>query len=210
MAGNVIITGVNNVASLTALQNSAVDLSDVAAVNAGLLHGSATLNSSLENRASGELRALAGDWVRFEDSGNINAGEINNFGGQIDFAQDMTNESGGFIDGRGQFVADGGWTNKGLMAFSGTTDILGDVVNDVGGQIITLGGTTTTIFDDLEHNGQEIRIGVGSRTVVFGQASAAGAYNDVGIVEFVHVFSPGNSPGMVSFGGDGNYLHHTD
>ena len=202
LAGNLNHAGYTNVATLTALQNSTVDLTDVTLTNSGVLYGDASFGNTLINIADGEVETMAGERMRFGGAGNTNAGELNNFGGQIRFDQDLTNAADGFIGGRGQFVADGGWINQGVMAFSGTTDILGDVVNDVGGQIITLGGTTTTIFDDLSHNGQEIRTGVGSRTVVFGQASGAGAYNDVGIVEFVHVFSPGNSPGAVSFGGD--------
>ena len=48
MAGDVIITGVNDVASLTVLQNPLVELNEVAAVNEGLLYGSAILKSSLD------------------------------------------------------------------------------------------------------------------------------------------------------------------
>jgi hypothetical protein len=114
----------------------------------------------------------------------------------------MTNANNGFIGGRGQFVADGGWTNQGVMAFSGTTDILGDINIEAGGEIITLGGATTTIFDGLLHNGLQIRTGEGSRTVVFGTVGGVGAYTDVGLVEFVDGFSPGSSPAEVSFGGD--------
>jgi T5SS/PEP-CTERM-associated repeat protein len=202
LAGNVTITGVNNVASLTALQNSVVDLNDVVAVNEGLLHGSAILNSSLANQVNGEVETMAGARMQFRGAGNTSAGELNNFGGQIRFDQDMINESSGFIGGRGQFVADGGWTNSGLMAFSGTTDILGDVVNDTGGQIVTSGGATTTIFDDLEHNGAEIRTSAGSRTVIFGAASGSGAYTGSGDVFFEGDLRPGNSPGQVSFGGN--------
>jgi len=89
-----------------------------------------------------------------------------------------------------------------LMAFSGTTDILGDVVNDTGGQIVTSGGATTTIFDDLEHNGAEIRTSSDSRTVIFGQASGAGPYTGDGTVYFEGDLRPGSSPGQVGFGGN--------
>ncbi len=202
MAGNVVITGVHDVASLTALQNPAVDLSEVAAANEGLLHGSAILTSSLANQASGELRTTSSDWVRFEGLDNTNAGEINNFGGQVDFSRDMTNQSGGFVGGRGQFVADGGWTNAGVMFFTGTTDLLGDVVNDSGGQIVTSGFATTTFYDDLVHNGAEIRTSAGSSTVIAGSATGTGAYTGTGTVFFEGDLRPGSSPGQVSFGGN--------
>ena len=112
------------------------------------------------------------------------------------------NQAGGFIGGRGEFIANGGWTNQGVMAFSaGTADILGDVVNDTGGQIVTSGGATTTIFDDVEHNGDEIRTSSDSRTVIFGQASGAGPYTGDGTVYFEGDLRPGNSPSTVSFDG---------
>jgi len=203
MAGNVLLTGVNDVALLTALQNSAADLNDVVADNSGLLHGSAALTSSLNNRAVGELRLLAGDWVRFAGSGNLNAGEINNFGGLVDFSQDLTNQSGGFIGGRGQFIADGGWTNRGVLAFAGTTDLLGDVDNQAGGQVVTSGGATTTFYDDVINNsGAEISTGSGSHTVIFGAASGDGNYTGAGTVHLEGDLRPGSSPAAVSFGGN--------
>ena len=203
LAGNVLLTGVNNVALLTALQNSAADLNDVVADNSGLLHGSAALTSSLNNRAVGELRLLAGDWVRFAGSGNLNAGEINNFGGLVDFSQDLTNQSGGFIGGLGQFIADGGWTNRGVLAFAGTTDLLGDVDNQAGGQVVTSGGATTTFYDDVINNsGAEISTGSGSHTVIFGAASGDGNYTGAGTVHLEGDLRPGSSPAAVSFGGN--------
>ncbi len=202
LAGAVNVSGVNDLASLGALQNPATVLTDVAARNSGLLHGSAILSSALDNQSIGELRTLTGQWARFEGAGNTNSGEINNFGGLVDFGKDMTNTSSGFIGGRGQFVADGGWTNEGVMAFSGTTDILGDVINNGGGQIVTSGGTTTTFFDDVLHNGTEIRTSAGSSTVIFGEASGAGAYTGAGTVFFEGDLRPGNSPDIVSFEGD--------
>ncbi|MBI83233.1 MAG: hypothetical protein CMJ81_08565 [Planctomycetaceae bacterium] len=203
LAGNVPLTGLNDVALLTALQNSAADLNDVAADNSGILHGSATLTSSLNNRADGEVRLLPGKWVRIEGTGNLNSGEINNFGGLVDFSQNLTNKSGGFIGGRGQFIADGGWTNQGVMAFVGTTDILGDLDNQSGGQVVSSGGVMTTFYDDVINNtGAEIRTGSGSHTVIFGAASGDGAYTGTGTVHLEGDLRPGNSPAAVSFGGD--------
>lgn len=53
--------------------------------------------------------------MRFAGSAT-NAGEINNFGGLYRFDGGVTNESSGFVSGRGQFIADGGWTNNGVKA----------------------------------------------------------------------------------------------
>ncbi len=203
LAGNVPLTGVKDVALLTSLQNSAADLNNVVADNSGLLHGSATLTSSLNNWSTGEVRLLTGNWMRIEGSLNLNTGEINNFGGMVEFSQDLTNQSGGFIGGRGQFIADDGWTNQGVMAFAGTTDILGDINNQAGGQIVTSGGATTTIYDDVINNtGAEINTGSGSHTVIFGAASGEGNYTGAGTVHLEGDLQPGNSPAMISFGGD--------
>ena len=203
LAGNVLLTGVNDVALLTAMQNSAADLNDVVADNSELLHGSATLTSSLNNRSGGELRLLPGNWMRFEGTGSLNSGEINNFGGMVEFPPGLINQSGGFISGRGQFIADGGWTNQGVMAFTGTTDILGDINNQAGGQIVTSGGATTTIYDDVINNtGAEINTGSGGHTVIFGAASGEGNYTGAGTVHLEGDLQPGSSPAMISFGGD--------
>ncbi len=170
--------------------------------NNGLVIGDGTIESNFTNSASGEVRLSSNQSLNLTGATNINAGEINNFGGLVEFEQGITNEASGFVGGRGQFVADGGWTNNGVMAFSGTTDVLGDIINDSGGQIVTSGGATTTIFDDLVHNGTEIRTSAGSNTVVFGAASGAGPYTGTGTVFFEGDLRPGNSPGVVDFAGD--------
>ena len=134
----------------------------------GTHDGGSSLENALLNTTAGEVEVVAGERMRFGGSGNTNAGEINNFGGVLRFDQDLANNAGGFIGGRGQFIADGGWTNSGLMFFTGTTDLLGDVVNGAGGQIVTSGFTTTTFYDDVIHNGTEIRTSAGSTTVLGG------------------------------------------
>jgi T5SS/PEP-CTERM-associated repeat protein len=134
---------------------------------------------------------------------NTSTGEINHFGGELLFSGEVTNESGGFIGGRGRFIAEGGWTNRGVMSFSvGSSDVLGDVVNEPGGVIVTTGGATTTFYGDLTHNGAEIRTAADSGTVILGAASGAGVYTGAGSVYFEGDLRPGNSPNAVSFGGD--------
>ncbi len=201
MAGVVDLAGVNDIASLSALQNAAVDLQNVVANNSDLLYGSAFLGCALSNEPGGELRTSALDWARFDGIGSVNHGVINNFGGIVEFAQDLTNQLNGFIGGRGLFVAEGGWNNAGVMAFSGTTDILGDIENLPGGLVVTSGGATTTFFDDLVHNGDEIRTSENSSTVIFGQLSGAGTFTGAGTVYLEGDLRPGNSPDMVAFEG---------
>ena len=84
-----------------------------------------------------------------QGQGTLRIENQGNFGGLLEFERDFTNSSNGFVRGRGQFIAGGGFTNEGVMAFSGgTTDILGDVVNSRGGRIVTSGLGLTTFFDD--------------------------------------------------------------
>jgi len=202
MAGNLPHSGITDVSTLAALQNTAVDITDVTLTNSGTLYGNASLGNALINTVAGEVETVAGERMRFAGTGNTNAGEINNFGGNVRFDQDLANLATGFIAGRGQFIANGGWTNEGVMAFSGTTDILGDINNAMGGQIVTSGAVTTTIHDDLVHNGTEIHTSAGSNTVIFGAASGVGPYTGTGPVFFEGDLRLGNSAAIVSFDGD--------
>ena len=135
MAGTINISGINDLASFPALQNPLVDLTEVNLNNSGLLVGSQIIRSSLNNQASGELMTANGQQAIFAGSLS-NAGEINNTGGTVRFEKSVVNDAGGFVGGRGVFSGGEGWTNEGVMAFSGTTDILGDVDNQAGGQFV--------------------------------------------------------------------------
>ncbi len=204
LAGNVNLSGVNDIAALNALHNPLADLSEVAATNTGLLHGSAIVKTALKNQSIGELRTVSGQWARFEGAGNVNAGEINNFGGLVDFAQDLTNTSTGFIGGRGQFVADGGWTNQGVMAFSGTTDVLGDIVQRSRRTNRYLRKRNDLrSFDDLINNGTEIRTSCRFSTPLFlARPAELDSFTGTGTVFFEGDLRPGNSPNSVLFEGD--------
>jgi len=223
MAGNINHTGYTDVASLTPFQNPGVDLTAVTFSNSGTLYGNASLGIALLNNAGGEVETMAGERMRFAGVGNTNAGEINNFGGQIRFAQDLTNQSGGeinnfggsfiasqvtndsggLIGGRGQFFANGGWTNEGVMAMSGGfADIHGDLVNSATGVIAIGGGSTTTFYDDVTMDAANLNMEIASDSygVFFG--SYNGGSNGLGTVQAFGDLRPGNSPAIVSFGGD--------
>lgn len=204
LAGNLNHTDYSDVASLAFLgHNRAVDMTEVKLTNAGTLFGHGSLGTALINSYTGEIETTVGERMRFAGSDNINSGEINNFGGGIRFDQGLTNTDTGFITGRGQFTANGGWINEGVMAFSGASaDILGDVANISGGQIVTSGGAVTTFYDDVENNGLEIRTAASSKTVFFGEVSGASDFSGTGSVFFEGDLRPGNSPDIVSFGGD--------
>ena len=221
LVGVANLSGFTNVASLTALQNTSVDMTDVllSNANAGVLYGSGLLSTALFNQ--GELRTLATDFVYFAGDGhnadritnlggltefgehltNQAGGEINNFGGTVILGT-MTNELGGEINGRGQFIANVGWINQGEMRFSnGTTDVLGAFDHQAGGVIITSGDGTTTFYDDVVHNGAEIRTADGSNTVFFGDLSGSGAFTGSGDVLIEGGYSPGSSPNVITIDG---------
>jgi len=88
------------------------------------------------------------------------------------------------------------------MAFSGNTDILGDISNLDASSIIISGGATATFYDDVAHNGAEIRVSTGSQAVFFGAVSGSGAYTGTGTVFFEGDLLPGNSPSLISVEGD--------
>ena len=97
MAGNVVHTGYTDVATLPS-EKPSVDLSEVQVSNSGTLYGNGSLGFALVNMAGGEVETAAGERMRFAGVGSTNAGEINNFGGQIRFDQDLTNQSGGEVN----------------------------------------------------------------------------------------------------------------
>ena len=201
------ITGFNSLSNLS-LSNlaPAVSIDEVAMLNQGVLFGSGLTGLRLTNDAAGEVEAITGERMRFTGSGNTNAGVINNFGGQIRFTQDLTNETGGVIQGRGQFITSGGLTNAGQMNFSGGfADVVGDVTLASTGTVTTSGGGVTTFFDDVHFDaGSLVTTTQGSQTVAFGQVT--GTINTDGdglwIIANGGTLLPGNSPGLGTFGGD--------
>ncbi len=174
------ISGYRQISSLEIGNLSSLDTTDVRVANAGVILGTGVTNLGLENDTDGELRARATDFMKIEGH-SFNSGEINNFGGVIEFENSLTNRADGFIGGRGQFSTDGGLINEGVMAFTaGPTEISGDVEILAGGRVITSGESVTTFFNDVAHNGQEIRTAAGSRTKFLGEVSGAGAFTGTG------------------------------
>ena len=202
LAGVIPLSGFNTLAVLVPLPSS-IDVSEVQIINNGVLFGTGVVGPALVNSSTGELRTLPGEWARFGGAGNTNAGEVNNFGGLVEFEQDFTNGATGFVGGRGQFIANGGWTNEGVMAFSGGfADVLGDVANSATGQISVGGQSVTTFFDDVTMAPANLNIDVaGSSTAVF-LGSYNGGNDGAGTIEVLGDLRPGNSPAEVSFGGD--------
>ena len=222
LAGDIHFHGLTQLNSLSSFQNNTADISEVKLVNSGTLYGGAFLQNSLSNLANGELRTLQNEWTRFSGIGNQNAGVINNLGGIVELENDLqnlnggeinnfdgpliagqlTNDSGAMISGRGQFIADS-WNNSGIIALSGGyADFHGDLDNQSTGQIAIGGGSIATFYDDVTMDAANMNIDVseGSAAVFFG--SFNGGNDGLGSVHAFGDLRPGNSPGVVSFGGD--------
>ena len=210
MAGDVIHTSYTDVATLTPFQNPGVDMNQVRVSNSGTLYGNGTLAIALRNNAGGDVETVTGERMRFAGVGSTNAGEINNFGGQIRFDQDLTNESGALISGRGQFFANGGWNNDGVLALSGGfADIHGDLSNSATGIIAIGGGSTTTFFDDVTMDAGNMNVDIASDSYAVFFGSYNGGSTGAGTLQAFGDLRPGNSPGTVEFGGNLNLAAST-
>jgi len=171
--------------------------------NSGLISGSGQIKASLHN-AGGEIRANSGDMQVFTGAGNVNESRISLLGGSMDFNQGLTNKATGQITGHGTLVTGStmatGLTNQGSLALNDDSEIIGDVNNT--GRIVVSAGSTATFHDDMIHNGSEIKVSAGSQAIFFGDVSGAGRYTGTGTTFFEGGFNPGNSPALVSFGGN--------
>lgn len=70
------------------------------------------------------------------------------------------------------------------------------------GPRVTVSGNATALFTgDVNNNGQ-IRVEAGSTATFTQNVSGSGSFDGTGQVVFLGGFTPGNSPGLVTFGGD--------
>ncbi len=166
---------------------------------------------------NGTIRVAAGDQLTIDDLASTtflvnsnaaaNPAQIELLGGTLEIKGDLINGEllgvplPGRIIGHGTLIVDGTLTNAfGTLAFSGNTDILGNVDNQ--DTIIVSGNSRATFFDDVVHNGTDITVNNGSIAVFFGNVSGAGPFTGNGTIQFEGTFSPGNSPAISQFGGD--------
>ena len=175
-------------------------LSGSTLANEGLVAGKGEIDAALANAATGKVQVGPSDRLVF-DRDAANAGTLQLDGGELDFAGALTNSAGSLVTGRGVLSA-ASVSASGTMAFTGATDLHGDVALNPGAKVQTSGGATLTFWDDVAHNGTEIRTNAGSHTTFKGSVSGAGSYTGLGMVEFDGDLRPGNSPASVSFAGD--------
>jgi hypothetical protein len=172
--------------------------------NLGRIVGSGTVDANLNNQPGGAIRLLEADSQRYIGALNNNAGVISLLGGTIEFTNPVTNvATTGGITGRGTVIVGGaGLTNNGFLAFSGgNTDFLGDVDNTASGQTSTVGGATTSFYGDFVNNGT-VLTATGATTVFLATQTGGGSFTGGGTVEYFGAIIPGNSPALISYGGD--------
>ncbi|MBI1369926.1 MAG: hypothetical protein GC162_14885 [Planctomycetes bacterium] len=207
LKGGIFSGGVIDNQGLILLESPLGGLAGGTLSNSGLVTGSGRIDNALANQASGQVRVLAGQDLRFTGSApHDNAGLIESVAGVMEFTDHLTNEAVGRITGRDAlYVFTGGLNDLGQLNFTGgTNDVYGDVDVAGGGRITTSGptGTTSNFFGNVHHNGQRIQTAAGNMSVFFGDVTGAGAFTGTGTVRFEGTYSPGNSPAVVSFGGD--------
>jgi fibronectin-binding autotransporter adhesin len=164
-------------------------------VNARVV-GSASLFSNLSNgliRGHGEMTAT------LSNGGTIELSDV----GALRFNGALTNTAAGTIRGRGRLVASA-ITHQGRMEFSGGfTDIESTLTNGATARVVVSGGGVLSFFGNVIHAaGADIRTGTGSRTVFLRPVTGSGTFSGAGLVQFENTYTPGSSPGLVTFGGD--------
>jgi hypothetical protein len=170
--------------------------------NSGDITGGGRISALLVNQAGGEVRVGTGESLRLTAAGNINNGRIDVIGGEIEFDQGLTNQAstGNIIARNATLRFTGGLDNQGTIGLSfGVSDVFGDINNT--GTITQSGGGQVTFFDDLINNGV-FQASTGSQAVFFGAVSGTGPFTGTGSLFFEGDLTPGNSPGLVSMGGD--------
>ncbi|MEZ6192191.1 MAG: hypothetical protein R3C45_13005 [Phycisphaerales bacterium] len=169
--------------------------------NMGLLTGNGRVALGITNAATGVVRVNAGNHLIADGGQNFNNGRIDLTGGTLEFTGLIQNNANGLVVGQGTLISRLALVNNGEMAFSGATNLLGDITNNAAGLILVSGVGPTTFFDDLTQNG-ELRTSAGSTSVFLGTVSGTGGFTGTGTARFEGDFTPGASPADIAFAGD--------
>ena len=101
--------------------------------NQGLITGDGHLGGTMQNTATGEIRADSGKTLTLTGANNTNDGHISLLGGTAVFTQNLTNNAGGTVTGSGTLMASA-IANQGTMSFSGTASLVSNSI-DLHGQV---------------------------------------------------------------------------
>lgn len=191
--------------------------------NHGLIVGAGRVSATLDNQDAGEVRVMGAPdsegnatpgRLVFTAEGNENRGAFNVEEGQrLEVLQDLTNEHDGdiFLGQDAVMHVNGGLTNHGGVTMHGnaeahgtftlTPDSSAEGEPSNAGRLSVVDNAMGKLFGDVINNGL-VHVGDGSRITFLSDVTGSGDFSGSGVVEFADEFSPGNSPGAVSFGGD--------
>ena len=163
--------------------------------------GTLSLEGAGSNTAGGQIQAATGDTALYVNGLGSNFGTIALAGGTFDNNNHaMTNASGAYISGQGNFRS-GGLTNNGFLNIGGSFDVYGSVINSSTGAINASGTALNAFFGAVTNNGP-INVASGASITFFGACSGTGALTNNGSVNFNAVSSAGpiNGQGGLNIG----------
>ena len=194
------------------LGNQGLQIAGGTLTNTGLIRGGGTIDNALVNSAGGEVRVWPGQRLHLTNTGaHSNAGYIEVIGNatqaaRIEFDGALTNAvtTGNIAASHATLRFNDGLTNQGNMGISfGTSNVHGDIDNQLGATISIQGNSNVTFWNDLTNNGT-VQVTSGSTVAHFGTLAGEGSFTGGGTNFVEGNLSPGNSPGMMSF--DGNLV----
>src|SRR5262249_45061583 len=125
--------GINNNGTIE-LDDNLIPTSGGTLNNGALLRGSGFIGTSINTNPSGQIQLTTGNRLEFSGTTNTNNGTITLAGGELQFNTLLTNAaSSGLITAHDAIARfNGGLLNNGSLATTvGTTDVYGDVTNNV-------------------------------------------------------------------------------
>jgi len=183
---------------------------NTSALNNGTIRGTGVVTGNLNNSVGGQLQLIEGDRMYLPGFSD-NFGLISVLGGELETEGIISNLTDGLISARDAILRfNGGVSNEGGIAFAnGTVDVYGDISNNNTARITVSGGGIANFYDDVTISAgaadvQATAIGnTISKVVFFGAYNGGVTGGGQAFIEGDH--RPGNSPGMVQFGGDVAY-----
>lgn len=161
------------------------------------------ISTNLNNNPGGEVRIGPQESLRLIGGMHANDGRIEVSEGNFEVDGLLTNNPDGQIfaeDSTLQF--NDGLINLGQLNISfGHTNLSGEIAVGESGQLILSSNSTVTFANAVTNNG-EIRVAEGTVVAFDGDVSGSGDFTGTGTKVYSTVFSPGQSPGLVTDAGD--------
>ncbi len=131
----------------------------------------------------------------------------------LEFTGAVYNVGGGRMNLRNARLLTGGLANgesidtrTSLLALSGTTEVRGTVLNSTRGRVEVSGVAADATFWDPFVNDGTVVVTAGSTATFFGEVTGTGSFTGSGSKHFAGGLNPGHSPGLMTLGGDVQFL----